>query len=116
MSKWHNGDECGSPGCTNRATGISIITSGSKHGAQCGECHRMINALTPDFTEYTDRERYDVRVREIAAMDLETLRAQAEAVLAKGREGRAAFHQLADLIGATAARDLVTTVVTAVDM
>lgn len=116
MTKGEYGGECGTPGCTRTATGLSVITSGRPYGAQCGECHRMINVLTPEFTEYTDRERYDARVREIAAMDRETLCRQAEPVLAKVRQARAAYHQLADLIGATAARDLVTPIVTAVDM
>lgn len=112
MNRGEYGGECGTPGCTQTATGISAITSGVPYGAQCGECHRMINVLTPELTEYPDREPYDVRVREIAAMDLDTLRRQAEPVLAKVRQGREAYHQLADLIGATAARDLATTIVT----
>ncbi|WP_158894606.1 hypothetical protein [Amycolatopsis anabasis] len=109
------GAQCGTPGCDNTGTGISIAVS---HPSvyRCNGCHDCINALAPHrIPGLTDRAAYEERNREIGQLDADTLRAQAAPILERITAARDAYARLADLVGAAVARDTVTAIVNAGD-
>ncbi|MFD2422667.1 hypothetical protein [Amycolatopsis pigmentata] len=115
MSKGSLSDECGTPGCDNIGMGISIAVSRPSI-YRCSACLDCINALAPAWTRgMTDEDAYERRNRAIGRMDAETLHREAAPILARITTARDAYATLADLIGATVARDAVTAIVNAGD-
>lgn len=115
MSKGTMSGECGTPGCDNIGMGISLAVS---HPSvyRCSTCLDCINALAPRWTPgMTDRDAYDARTDAIGEMDADILRSEAASILTRLTTARDAYARLADLIGATAARDLVSAIVGAGD-
>ncbi|WP_158889063.1 hypothetical protein [Amycolatopsis anabasis] len=109
------GAECGTAGCDNTGTGISIAVS-HPNIYRCHTCLDCINALAPHWVPgMTDRNAYEARNREIGQMDAQTLRAQAAPILARITAARDAYARLADLVGAAVARDAVTDIINAGD-
>lgn len=113
MSKGNFSDECGTEGCNNIGLGVSITVS-QPSIYRCSSCLDHINALAPHWVPgLTDRGDYEARNRVIGEMDADTLRTEAAPILGRLTAARDAYTQLADLIGATAARDLVTAIIDA---
>lgn len=115
MSKGDLSDECGTRGCNNIGMGISIAVS-RPSVYRCSTCLDCINAPAPRWTPgMTDRDAYAARTDAIAQMDADALRSEAAPILTRLTTARDAYARLADLIGATAARDLVISIVEAGD-
>lgn len=115
MSKGNFSDECGTEGCDNLGMGVSIAVSRPSI-YRCSSCLDGINALAPHWVPgLTDRDAYEARNRAIGEMDAETLHNEAAPILARLTAARDAYTRLADVIGATAARDLVTAIIDAGD-
>lgn len=108
-------DECGTVGCAGTGWGISIMVS-RPSVYRCAECVQCLDALAPNWVDgLTDRDAYEERNRALGAMDAATLREQAAPVLARITAARRAYHGLADVAGATFARQAVTDIVNAAD-
>lgn len=114
MSKGDFGGECGTEGCRNIGMGTSIAVSHPPGAHRCDSCHDCLRALAPEWVPgVVDRDAYGARIHAIGEMDAETLRAEAAPILARVTAARDAYATLADLIGATVARNLVTAIVNA---
>jgi hypothetical protein len=113
VSKGDFGDECGTAGCADLGMGVPLAVPGSGVH-RCSTCHDCISALAPDWAPgLTDWDAYEARGSAIGEMRADTLRTEAAPVLARINAARDAYTKLADLIGATAAAELVTAIVNA---